>query len=237
MRHRRRWLALLLLMMLAPFPLGAAQPSPLDELMQRLASVPERAGDLRGGKDLRRAHANTPQQRHAPLRRPSHLEKITYPPHPKSLVVDDGRLVVIVGDEPPRSVDLESRPELGALVDAVRGTLAGDLTALRRNYKVRCKGTSPSGGSRLRPRTSGSRAFCAGGNRGRGHRGAFGADRAGERRSVAHDANPRPALERGHALSRSAPRRTRGSRRSLSRLPGRRSSSRWPSRASTSAPT
>lgn len=140
MRHRRRSLALLLMVMLAPCPLGAAQSSPLDELMQRLAAVPERQATFEEEKTFGALTQTLRSNGTLRYRRPSHLEKITYPPHPKSLVVDDGRLVLIEGDQPPRSVDLESQPELGALVDAVRGTLAGDLTALRRNYTVTMQG-------------------------------------------------------------------------------------------------
>jgi hypothetical protein len=109
--------------------------------MRRLAEVPERRATFQEEKTI--AALTQPLRSNGRLvyRRPSYLEKITYPPHPESLVVDGERLVVIMGDEPPRSIDLESYPEVGVLVDAVRGTLAGDLPGLRRNYAVRMDGT------------------------------------------------------------------------------------------------
>ena len=40
-----------------------------------------------------------------------------------------------------RDFDLDDRPELAALVDTIRGTLAGDLTLLQKTYEVSLDGT------------------------------------------------------------------------------------------------
>jgi hypothetical protein len=69
-------------------------------------------------------------------RRPSHLEKITVEPQPESLVVDGDRLTLAEGNAAPRVIDLNAEPAIRALVDAIRGTLSGDLAALRRSYRV-----------------------------------------------------------------------------------------------------
>jgi Outer membrane lipoprotein carrier protein LolA-like len=120
---------------------GLAHPSLLDELMRRLASVPERRAVFEEEKTL--AVLTEPLRSNGRLlyRRPAHLEKITYPPHAESLVIDGNRLAITVGDEPPRSVDLEGHPEIAALVDAMRATLAGDLTALQRSFSLQLDGS------------------------------------------------------------------------------------------------
>ena len=56
--------------------------------------------------------------------------------------MDGDRLVLTMGNEPPRVVDLSAQPELRTLVDAIRGPLAGDLAALRRAFTVRAEGTA-----------------------------------------------------------------------------------------------
>jgi hypothetical protein len=142
--HRRRSLVILLLGLTAYPRIVAAEQSPLDELMRKMAAVPERRSTFQEEKTM--AALKQPLRSNGRLvyRRPSHLEKITYPPHPESIQVDGERLVIVMGDEPPRSIDLQSYPEVGILVDAVRGALAGDLPALRRNYTVRMDGTLAS---------------------------------------------------------------------------------------------
>ena len=60
-------------------------------------------------------------------RRPAHLEKITLEPQPESLVVDGNRLTLTEASEAPRVIDLDGEPAIRAMVDAIRGTLSGDL--------------------------------------------------------------------------------------------------------------
>jgi hypothetical protein len=73
-------------------------------------------------------------------RRPAHLEKITLDPQVENLVVDGDRLTLTEADETPRVIDLEGESAIRALVDAIRGTLSGDLSALRRSYAVTMEG-------------------------------------------------------------------------------------------------
>lgn len=109
--------------------------------MARLAAVPERRARFQEEKRL--AALDQPLRSTGRLlyRRPGRLEKITEWPEPERLVVDGGQLVLTQGQEPPRVVDLAGQPELRALVDAVRGPLAGDLAALRRSFTVTASGT------------------------------------------------------------------------------------------------
>jgi hypothetical protein len=73
-------------------------------------------------------------------RRPSYLEKVTLEPHPEKLVVDGNRLTLAEGNAPPQIIDLNGEPAIRTLVDAIRGTLSGDLASLRRSYRVSMEG-------------------------------------------------------------------------------------------------
>lgn len=121
---------------------AAAQPSPapIDELMRRLAGVPESRASFTEEKHI--AALKQPVESHGLLfyRRPSHLEKITNAPIQESLMVDGDQLSILTDDRQPVLIDLASQPLVRALVDAVRGTLAGDLAALRRSYDVTMAG-------------------------------------------------------------------------------------------------
>jgi hypothetical protein len=75
-------------------------------------------------------------------RAPDHLEKRTEEPFVEEVVVDGDRLTYAKPAEGVRrTVTLDQAPELRGLVEAVRGTLAGDLADLRRYYSVGFEGT------------------------------------------------------------------------------------------------
>jgi hypothetical protein len=69
-------------------------------------------------------------------RRPDYFEKATTRPHSERMVVDGDQLTISTDGESPRVVDLDSQPMIRGLVDAIRGTLAGNLALLRRTYRV-----------------------------------------------------------------------------------------------------
>ena len=71
---------------------------------------------------------------------PDHLEKRTIKPKPESMTVDAGTLVIERGRQIHR-LQLQDYPELAAFIDSIRGTLAGDRTALERNYRLSLDGT------------------------------------------------------------------------------------------------
>jgi hypothetical protein len=124
----------------------ATQPPPLrsegaiDELMQMLAHVPESSASFAEVKVL--AMLTRPLHATGRLlyRRPAYLEKITLEPQPERLVVDGNRLTLTAANETPRIIDLDAEPSIRALVDAIRGTLSGDLAALHRSYAVTMEG-------------------------------------------------------------------------------------------------
>jgi Outer membrane lipoprotein carrier protein LolA-like len=140
---------LALALLAAPATHGqAVPPSPepppsldIGALMARLAAVPERRARFQEEKRLAALTEPLRSAGRLRYRRPDRMEKVTEWPEPESLVVDGDRLVVTEGQEPPRVVDLSAHPEARAAVDALRGPLSGDLTALRRSFAVTASGT------------------------------------------------------------------------------------------------
>jgi outer membrane lipoprotein-sorting protein len=122
---------------------AAAQPSPspIDTLMNRLAAVPASRAKFTEEKTIAALTEPVRSEGWLVYRRPDHLEKTTITPNRESLMVDGDRLSIIADDQQPRIIELDSEPSLRALVDAVRGTLSGDLAALRRSYDVVMQGT------------------------------------------------------------------------------------------------
>jgi outer membrane lipoprotein-sorting protein len=73
---------------------------------------------------------------------PSRLEKHTRVPREERLVVDGDTVVI---EHPAKNERLTLRlanyPAIRAFVESIRGTLAGDLAALRRYYRIEVEGT------------------------------------------------------------------------------------------------
>jgi hypothetical protein len=71
---------------------------------------------------------------------PARLEKRTLLPKVESLVLDRDLLVVERGKQ-KFTLQLQQYPDVTAFVDSIRGTLAGDLKALERQYRVDLQGS------------------------------------------------------------------------------------------------
>ncbi|MEO5766441.1 MAG: LolA-related protein [Casimicrobiaceae bacterium] len=71
---------------------------------------------------------------------PGRLEKRTRSPKVESLVLDRDVLVVERGQQ-KYTLQLRQYPEIEAIVGSVRDTLAGDLAALQRQYRVDLQGS------------------------------------------------------------------------------------------------
>ncbi|MFH5923431.1 LolA-related protein [Roseomonas xinghualingensis] len=83
---------------------------------------------------------------------PSTLEKRVVEPFEERVTVSGDRLVY---ERPERGmreeVNLDQAPEVRAMVEAIRSTLAGDLPMLRRHYEVSFEGSVPDWTIRLSP--------------------------------------------------------------------------------------
>lgn len=80
---------------------------------------------------------------------PDRLEKRTVTPIQEVLQVEGSRLTYLRPDRGQRrEFSLDEQPEMRALVEAIRGTLAGDVGALQRHYDIRFEAV-PDGGWRM----------------------------------------------------------------------------------------
>ncbi|MFZ3128623.1 MAG: LolA-related protein [Rhodoferax sp.] len=71
---------------------------------------------------------------------PSKLEKRTLKPTLESLVLDGDSLTIEQADRRRLTVSLQEHPEVSAFVESIRGTLAGDRTALEKYYTINATG-------------------------------------------------------------------------------------------------
>lgn len=81
---------------------------------------------------------------------PDRLEKRTLKPRPESMLIESGTLTVERGKR-RTTLRLQDYPELVAFTESIRGTLAGDLAALRRIYNLDLEGTEERWTLTLRP--------------------------------------------------------------------------------------
>lgn len=82
---------------------------------------------------------------------PDHLEKNTRTPVAESLVIDKGTLTMNWGAI-HHSVALSAYPQVGAFIDSIRATLAGDRGSLERTYSVAFTATGDRWALSLTPR-------------------------------------------------------------------------------------
>ncbi|MDP2450785.1 MAG: LolA-related protein [Polaromonas sp.] len=81
---------------------------------------------------------------------PDRLEKRTLKPRPESLLIEGSSLTVERGKR-RMVLRLQDYPELVAFTESIRGTLAGDMVALRRVYNLDLEGSEERWTLTLRP--------------------------------------------------------------------------------------
>lgn len=111
----------------------------VDQLMQGLAQV--RSGQASFVEKKYIAMLDKPVESSGELfySAPDRLEKRTLKPKPESMVLDGGTLVIERGRQ-KHSLQLQDYPELAAVIDSIRATLAGDRKALERSYRLSLEG-------------------------------------------------------------------------------------------------
>lgn len=127
-----------------PAPAQAQAPSQawsVEQLMQLLAQT--RASRARFEEKKYLSALDEPLESSGELiyQAPDRLEKRTTAPHAESLVLDKDMLV-FERQGRKRSIPVQAYPEVGAFVESIRATLAGDQQALARYYKMVLKGHS-----------------------------------------------------------------------------------------------
>jgi hypothetical protein len=83
---------------------------------------------------------------------PDHLQKETTEPIPARLTINGDRLTIERQGERTREISLQDYSQIGALVESVRATLAGDLPALTRHFTTTLAGGSDGWTLTLVPR-------------------------------------------------------------------------------------
>lgn len=73
---------------------------------------------------------------------PSRLEKRMLTPKPETLVLNGDILTIDQPGKQRKIVSLGDHPEVTAFIESIRGTLAGDLTALRAYYTLKLTGSA-----------------------------------------------------------------------------------------------
>jgi hypothetical protein len=128
--------------LLLPLARTALAQDPLAEVMRGLASVRQRRSRFTEEKVIPELDIGLPNEGTLLWVAPDHLEKHTTWPIDELLAVRAGRLRYERRDrDVQRDFSLDEQPEMAALVEAIRGTLAGDADALRRHYSLAFSGT------------------------------------------------------------------------------------------------
>jgi outer membrane lipoprotein-sorting protein len=139
--------------------LCAAQGWDLQALMGEMAAVP--ASRTRFVETRHLAMLTRPLELKGSLtyERPHRLTKHVESPFDELLTVDGEALSLVnrtKGEQ--RTVSLREQPVLGALVESVRATLAGDRAQLERHYRVKFSGARQAWQLQLAPRQAQLRA-------------------------------------------------------------------------------
>ncbi|HSB23580.1 MAG TPA: LolA-related protein [Burkholderiaceae bacterium] len=134
----RRWVFLLALALATP----AWAAFGFDELMSTLAQ--RKSGEARFTEERIVSGLDQPLRYTGTMSfaAPDRLERLTLTPRRESFVVE-GNQITLQRGERVRRLPLDSVPELAAMVAAMRGTLAGDGSVLRRYFKASVDGTAP----------------------------------------------------------------------------------------------
>lgn len=123
-------------------PAHAQQPA-LEALMRGMAAVRQRQERFTEEKAIPELDLPLPSEGTLRWSAPDRLEKHTTWPIEERLRVQGDRMFY---ERPDRGISrefgLDEQPELRALVESIRATLAGDLASLRRYYDVSFDGTA-----------------------------------------------------------------------------------------------
>jgi outer membrane lipoprotein-sorting protein len=160
MRAKRRlgWVLAALCALTSPAQAGQAWDAP--QLMQSLRQVKSASAQFVERKTLGMLSQPLVSSGTLLYVAPDQLQKITVFPKRERLIVDGDRLVIESGAEDrTRSLSLSGYPEIGAFVEGIRATLAGDLAALDRYYAVHLDGDAESWRLLLDPKSPSVKDF------------------------------------------------------------------------------
>lgn len=152
----RRLLVLLRLGLLAGWaalatPAAQAAPLTLDQLMTGLARQSHERATFTETKSIAMLDAPVVSSGELLFVAPSRLEKHTLKPRPESMVLDDDSLTLTRGRR-THVLRLQDYPQVAAMIESIRATLAGDREALERVYRLALAGDAERWTLTLTPR-------------------------------------------------------------------------------------
>jgi hypothetical protein len=113
----------------------------LPQLMQSLRQVTSSTAFFSERRELRMLSEPLMSSGTLSYVAPDQLQKRTLLPKPERLSIDGGKLTIERSQSNEnRTVALADFPEIGAFVESIRATLAGDLPALERYYTISLQG-------------------------------------------------------------------------------------------------
>lgn len=133
----------------------AAAPWGLARLMLALRQVKAASGRFVERKTLHMLSEPLVASGTLTYRAPDQVQKITLQPRRERMAISGDRLTIQDGpDEQVRILSLTDNPEIGAFVEGIRATLAGDETALDRFYTLRLAGNAEDWQLLLQPKAA-----------------------------------------------------------------------------------
>ena len=115
----------------------------IQHLMNDLASVKEKRAKFVEQKYLKVLKQPLESSGTLLFQAPARLEKITLHPKAESFIFDQDVLSIhIESRNIKRTLKLHDYPEIGAFIESIRATLAGDLSALTRFYSYQLEGNA-----------------------------------------------------------------------------------------------
>ncbi len=142
-----RWsfaLALIAAAALRAMPVAAQAPAPapswsLPDLMQRFAAVKTASAHFVERKYLHMLKEPIEDSGTLFYRAPAQLRKDTLKPQYEHLIVDHD-LLTIERDDKSQTLRLDDYPQIWAIIEGIRATLAGDRPALENYYRLNLEG-------------------------------------------------------------------------------------------------
>jgi outer membrane lipoprotein-sorting protein len=147
------------LLVAVAFPVGAESWT-LQTLMQSMASIPSSRSSFIETRHIALLTQPLELKGRLTYERPNRLSKHVLSPFDELISVDGDALTVVnktKGEQ--RFISLREQPQMRALVESVRATLAGDLAQLERHYHVEFSGTRGSWRMLLVPRDAKVRQY------------------------------------------------------------------------------
>ncbi|SAK47798.1 acyltransferase [Caballeronia fortuita] len=118
---------------------AADAPWTLDRLMNTLGAKKSGRAHFTETRYLKIAQEPLESSGELVFAAPDHLEKHTTSPKPENLVVD-GDMLTVERNGRKVTIPLRNYPELGAFIESIRATLAGNRFALENAYRVSIDG-------------------------------------------------------------------------------------------------